>query len=108
MSFSITPQNFANARACEYMNNSKTHVIMNAKTKTCQPGPCAGAWCRPTRSLPTSFPYSAILPTANFWIIATMNFDTDMRANFDICDLPDKKGNRGKTEALLVLNDVPL
>ena len=42
------------------------------------------------------------------WIIATMNSDTDMRANFDICDLPDKNGNRRKTEALSVVYYVPL
>ena len=81
---------------------------MNAKTKTCQPGPRAGASCRPTRSLPTSFLIPQYCPLPTSWIIATMNFDTDMGANFDICDLPDKKGNRGKTEALSVVYYVPL
>ena len=40
--------------------------------------------------------------------MATMNFDTDTGASFDICDLPDKKGNRGKPEALSVVYYVPL
>ena len=62
---------------------------------------------QPDRSrLLSLIPQYCPLPTS--WIIATMNFDTDMRANFDICDLPDKKGNGGKTEALSVVYYVPL